>query len=85
MTARGRTQCAPTIWLERLLDKLEFGEQLVLCDQQSATTVIARPFGAVAISSIGCEQHLNHRRFPRRYAPRNDKRGRLFMKFEFGG
>ena len=24
MTARGRTQCAPTMWLVRLLDKLEF-------------------------------------------------------------
>ena len=85
MTARGRTQCAPTMWLVRLLDKLEVDELLVRCSQQSTTTVIARPFGAVAISSIGSTQHLNHRRFPRRYAPRNDKRGRRFIKLEFGG
>jgi hypothetical protein len=27
--------------------------------------------------------HLNHRRFPRRFAPRNDERGRLVDKLEF--
>ena len=38
---------------------------------------------AVAISSFDSMLHLNHRRFPRRFAPRNDKWGGLLDKLEF--
>ena len=40
MTARGRTQCAPTMWLVRLLDKLEFDgmiEMIILITGASHT------------------------------------------------
>ena len=35
---------------------------------------------AVAIASFDSMLHLNHRRFPRRFAPRNDRQGRLLDK-----
>ena len=45
MTARGRTQCAPTMWLVRLLDKLEFDgmiEMIILITGASHTGKTAR-------------------------------------------